>query len=121
MCIRDRYNITRTELKRFEQAAKEQRRHGSPEGVDPRIGKAMVDGLAHSEAARRAPRPVRAADSALGVESLLRSRRRAPPGDRRRARHGRARDDQLRGVGLSVDEQEGDTSRDRATEMTGIT
>ena len=39
------YNITRTELKRFEQAAEEQQRHGPPEGVDPQIGKAMVDGL----------------------------------------------------------------------------
>ncbi len=39
------YNITRTELKRFEQAVKEQQQHGPPEGVDPRIGKAMVDGL----------------------------------------------------------------------------
>ena len=39
------YNITRTELKRFERTAEEQQRHGPAEGVDPRVGKAMVDGL----------------------------------------------------------------------------
>lgn len=39
------YAITRTELQRFEQAAEEQQRHGPSEGIDPRIGKAMVEGL----------------------------------------------------------------------------
>jgi len=39
------YAITRTELQRFEQAAEEQQRHGPSEGIDPRVGKAMVEGL----------------------------------------------------------------------------
>jgi ribosome-binding protein aMBF1 (putative translation factor) len=39
------YSITQTELRRFEEAAEEQQRHGPSEGIDPRIGKAMVDGL----------------------------------------------------------------------------
>ena len=39
------YAITRAELQRFEQAAEEQQRHGPSEGIDPRIDKAMVDGL----------------------------------------------------------------------------
>lgn len=39
------YAITRTELQRFEQAAEEQQRSGPSEGIDPRIDKAMVEGL----------------------------------------------------------------------------
>jgi ribosome-binding protein aMBF1 (putative translation factor) len=39
------YAVTHTQLRRFEKAAAEQQRHGPPEDVDPRIGKAMVDGL----------------------------------------------------------------------------
>lgn len=38
------YAITRAELQRFEQAAEEQQ-HGPSEGIDPRVEKAMVDGL----------------------------------------------------------------------------
>ncbi len=39
------YAITQAELRRFEKAAEEQRRQGSAEGIDPRVGEAMVDGL----------------------------------------------------------------------------
>lgn len=39
------YSITQTELQRFEEAAEEQQRQGPTEGIDPRIGNAMVDGL----------------------------------------------------------------------------
>jgi ribosome-binding protein aMBF1 (putative translation factor) len=39
------YSITQTELRRFEEAAEEQQRQGPTEGIDPRIGKAMADGL----------------------------------------------------------------------------
>jgi hypothetical protein len=39
------YAITRTELQRFEQAAEERQQHGTSEGIDPRIDKAMIDGL----------------------------------------------------------------------------
>jgi ribosome-binding protein aMBF1 (putative translation factor) len=39
------YAITQTELRRFEQAAEEQQRQGPSEGIDPRIGEAIVDAL----------------------------------------------------------------------------
>lgn len=39
------YSITQTELRRFEEAAEQQQRHEPTEGIDPRIEKAMVDGL----------------------------------------------------------------------------
>ncbi len=40
------YAITQAELRRFEKAAEEQRGQEPAEGIDPRIGEAMVDGLA---------------------------------------------------------------------------
>lgn len=40
------YAITQAELRRFEKAAEEQRRQEPVEGIDLRIGEAMVDGLA---------------------------------------------------------------------------
>ncbi|HEX4306478.1 MAG TPA: helix-turn-helix transcriptional regulator [Solirubrobacterales bacterium] len=40
-----RYSITRAELRRFEEAAAEQQRREPVDGIDPRIEKALVDGL----------------------------------------------------------------------------
>lgn len=39
------YAITKAELRRFEEASEEQRQQGPAEGIDPRIGGAMVDAL----------------------------------------------------------------------------
>jgi len=39
------YAITKAELRRFEQAAADQRRRGPSEGVDSRLGEVMVDAL----------------------------------------------------------------------------
>jgi ribosome-binding protein aMBF1 (putative translation factor) len=39
------YAITQAELQRFEKASEEQRSQGPAEGIDPRLGEAMVDSL----------------------------------------------------------------------------